>query len=331
MRVGSIVFATQQGLGILAKSFYDAGIIQEVLVIRHSRRPDYAEWYPNLFRGRIGSHTDEKTFHDFIDRTGIDVLLMFETPFHWEVIPYARRRGVKTVMMPMYECMPKELPYVPDRYICPSLLDLQYFPDNSVFLPVPVDETEWRYRERARVFVHNAGHGGLRGRNGTKELLDAIPLTTCPAEFQIRSQKPLSLPAALARDSRVKLEVGTVNSDSLYATGDVFIFPEKFNGLSLPLQEAFASGMLVMSTNRFPINTWLPVEPLLPVASYRTASVSLRCVDFPEAVLDPVAIARHIDDWYDRDISSYSLSGKEWAQQNSWEILKPKYLEALAL
>lgn len=343
LRVGSLVFATTQGLGILAKSFFDHGIITDAVVIRHGRRPENEDWFPgqphcpDLQRG--------KTFlEDFCAK--MDVMLFFETPFVWELIPFCREYGVKTVIMVMHECMPKQVPYQPDLWLCPSLLDLDQIKfitrgfENSRagrdifrFLPVPV-EVPWRQRTKAEVFVHNAGWGGLKGRNGTAELMEALHYVKTPARFIIRSQERLedrygkhACPGV--EGSRLDYRVGTFPSSQLWDEGDVFIFPERFNGLSLPLQEARAAGMLVMATDRFPMNTWLPQEPLIPVADYRRSCVAARCADFDEAVVDPLAIAKKIDEFYGADISEYSRQGLEWAKSMSWEALKPKYVEVL--
>lgn len=331
MRVGSLVYATNQGLGILAKSFYDAGIITDVIVIRHKHHRTYPEWYPNRFNmvdiGRV-QKTDELARFcsgQRFDRP-LDAMLFFETPFNWHLIPLCRKYGVKTFLMPMYECTPKVLPFQPDRFICPSLLDLRYFPiERSTFIPVPVN-VKWRQRYKAEVFVHNAGHGGLKSRNGTGELLDAWKHVKSPAKLILRSQKPLQWSVD---DPRIEVRVGTVPYEKLYEEGDVFIFPEKFNGLSLPLQEAKAAGMLVMATDRFPNNTYLPIEPLIPVTGYVRSSIGPAYKEFDEAIVSPKLIAAKVDQWYGKDIADYSILGKAWAETMSWEVLKPKYREAL--
>src|SRR5437879_4274532 len=142
MRVGSIVFATWQGLGILGKSFYDNGVITDVLIQKHRNRPEQRDWYPGA------SYYQHDYAYKFCQ--SMDVMLFLETPFDWNLMPYCREHGVKTVVMPMYECMPREIPHRPDLWLCPSLLDQQYFPGanhgergkheecDSVFLPVPV-------------------------------------------------------------------------------------------------------------------------------------------------------------------------------------------------
>lgn len=334
MRVGSLVYATEQGLGHLAKSFWDAGVLTDVLTVAHGKRKEHPEWYPGA--RRINDLSRQFNSIRELCRS-VDVMLFFETPFNWEVIPYCRSIGVPTVLMPMYECLPPvtRLPYQPDRFLCPSKLDLHHFPDTrtpprSEFIPVPVDGVRWRQREKAKTFVHNAGWGGLQGRNGTKELVDAIHLVKSSAEFIIRGQDSRTMDAIrrdLRGDPRVRVESGTLPRESLWDEGDVFVFPEKFNGLSLPLQEARAAGMLVMATYRFPNLDWLPHEPLISPGSFRRGRVSARCTEFDEAVMSPELIAEKIDEWWGRDMSSYSLQGREWGRRHSWEALLPYYRE----
>lgn len=357
MKVGSLVYATDQGLGILAKSFYDAGIVTDALVIRHGRRPEHDEWYPSC--GRISDlRAGRHVIREFCK--AMDVMLFFETPFDWNLIQFCREIGTKTALMPMHECHPKDqMPGTgaapPDLYLCPSLIEWQHFHPSkfisgqtrSAFLPVPVS-VPWRKRERAEVFIHNAGWGGLRGRNGTLELLKSWRYVRSQAKLIIRSQEQLEL----TRDERLSnggnaifLVNSTVLYNQLWDEGDVFIMPEKFNGLSLPLQEARAAGMLVMCGDRWPMNDWLPnneraaangghipyqkLNPLIPVSCYVRSCVSGRCLNFDEAVFEPKAIAVKIDEWYGQDISTYSELGKVWAQEMSWEVLGPKYREVL--
>jgi glycosyltransferase involved in cell wall biosynthesis len=295
---GAIVLATKQGLGILAKSFYDNGIIDKVFVWKHSTRENNYDWYPN----RV-----EKV-DDLLD---CDKLIFFETCFDWTIIPKARAKGIKTILIPMYECTPSPLPYNPDVIISPSLLDQKYYP-NSQFIRIPVN-VKWKQRDKALVFVHNAGNGGLGGRNGTKELLEAMKYVKSPIKLIVRSQVPIQE----YKDPRIEYRIG--DCQDLWSEGDVFVFPEKFNGLSLPLQEAFASGMAVITTDRFPNDTYLPKELLIPVKSFKKERITNQ---FDMAIINPVDIASVIDRVYNTDIISYSLLGKKFNEQNSWTELK---------
>lgn len=328
MKVGSLVYATDQGLGILAKSFFDYGIINDVLVVLHSSRPTHLEWYPAgteavPIRGIHQAHFEQATREFCLKQ---HVMFFFETPFDWSLLPYCHANGIKTILMPMYECMPKEVPFQPTKIIAPSLLDKKHFP-GSEFIPVPVGGVAWKQRRRAEVFIHNAGNLGLKGRNGTAQLLQAMKYVRSPIKLIVRYQKDDR--DLHTDDSRVELRKGTVPFDELYREGDVFIFPERFNGLSLPLQEARAAGMLVMATDRFPMNTWLPKQYLIPTVGSVLSTLGGHLVEFDEAVIEQRDIAAMIDKVYGQDIAEESYRGLLWSKEMSWETLKPRYMEAI--
>jgi glycosyltransferase involved in cell wall biosynthesis len=268
----------------------------------------------------------------------IDVLFVFEIPFYfslpndqgikvgYDILEEAKKLGVKRVLMPMYECTP--YPMDADIYICPSRLDYeiyrQMYPGSNIQqLTVPVD-TLWTQRDRANTFVFNAGNGGTNDRNGVAEVIKSLDYIKSPIKMTIRSQKPL--PSKI-EDSRVQVKIGTMKYKDLYKNGDVFLFPEKFNGLSLPLQEAYASGMLVMTSHRNPNTEWLPNDPLIPVKGY--VEDRIINVPFQRAIIDPIDIAQTIDNWYGKNITSYSLLGKRWGEQHSWKNMLPKYLQTI--
>lgn len=322
MRVGSLVYATEQGLGILAKSFYDAGVLTDVVVVRHHHRRTIGEWYPRSKQTPIRP-MDTGLIRDFC--RSMDVMVFFETPFDWTLIPYCQDHKIKTVLMPMHECMPRALPYRPCAFLNPSHLDQQCYPTGT-HIPIPVEGIPWRRRERVRTLLHSAGWGGLKNRNGTGELLDAMKMVASPVKLIIQTQKKLEWGVD---DPRIEVRVGSFQRETLYDNGDAFVFPEKFNGLSLPLQEARAAGMLVVCGDRFPMNEWLPREPLIQVRKYRWTQVAGSCRDFEEAQITPVSIAKKIDSIYNMDIGSYSDAGRQWAADNSWAALKPRYVEFL--
>lgn len=328
MRVGTFCYDTSRGLGHLARDFYRHGVVTDVLVVEHPSVPSNRDWYEGAPRTRLGE-LDHGLLRDFC--VGKDAMLFFETPFDWGVVEHCRRLGVRTYVVTMYEYTPEHHP-VPHRYLCPSLLDVEYFPpDRSLYLPLPVDYP-WRPRERALHYVHNGGYLGLRGREGTTLLIEAMAHVKSPLRLTIRVQEnvPAEHQRMMAADPRIEYHAGTVPYEQLYADGDVCVAPQKFNGCSLPLQEACAAGLLMMTTDRFPMNAWLPREPLIPVREYRCVRTAMRFMEIDEAQLDPVVIARTMDAWYGCEVAAFSLRGKAWAEAHSWEVLKPLWLEALS-
>lgn len=341
MKIGSLVYATEQGLGHLAKNFFDAGILTDVAIVAHGHRKEHPEWYPcDSIHVSSFYANNLRSLRRFCEK--MDCMLFFETPFVWELLTHCREIGVPTVLMPMYECLPppSKLPFQPDRFLCPSRLDFFYYedpasPGRAEFIPIPLPSGKFaipfRKRERANVFVHNAGWGGLKGRNGSEEFYAALQHLKKPTKVILRTQKQLhGVPGSTTLrigNAEVDYRLGTFDRRTLWDEGDVFVFPERFNGLSLPLQEARASGMLVLTTYRFPNLDWLAHDTLISPERIVKNRVADRCVEFDDSVPSPRNIAAMMDYWNGEDISSRSLEGKEWAEQNSWDALRPRYVE----
>jgi hypothetical protein len=331
MKVGTLCYSCEQGLGYLAKSFYDNKIITDMMILEHSHRSrPTKDWYP---KGTPMVTTKElkrspAKVQEFLK--GLDVAIFFETPFHWPLLNYCKQVGTKTVIVPMYEWFPRDNKFPIDKIFAPSLLDQDYFP-GSVFLPIPVETKYWRQRTVANTFLHNSGNIGCREHKGTRQLVEAARYIRSDAKLTIRSQDSNSLRSIVNHTYQdelpycLKVEYGVIDYDTLWDNYDVLVAPEKFNGLSLPLQEARAAGMVVMTTDRYPMNTWLPTEPLIPVHSTATVRVSRGHLEFEESKVTPEAIA----DWYGKDITQYSIDGKQWANDNSWQSLTPRYMDEL--
>jgi hypothetical protein len=336
MRIATITYASSQGIAHLAKWFFDNGVINEVAIFRHGSRTTHREWYPEGTLELVGRPFNGPEVEAFVKRN--DVFLFFETPFDWSFLDFCRRRGKKTVIVPMYECYPKRPGHRPDKWICPSLLDVEYFPGSPYIpTPIPTSGPKWQLRTRAKKFLHNGGNLGLREHKGTRQILQAMQYVESPIELTVRAQDDTGLhkiirevsTTTLERDPRIKFEYGGIPYDQLFVDHDVFIMAEKYNGESLPLKEARSAGMVVMTSDRFPMNTWLPTNTLIPVKGYQRACISGAYNEYNEAIVDPVSIAKTIDEWYDRDVSEYSLSGKEWANRNNWDTLKPVWMKEI--
>jgi len=259
----------------------------------------------------------------------INIVLAFETPYNWNIFSMANERGIKTILMPMYEWTEEKPPINPDLYLCPSLLErdiYKYYPTKSEYLPVPVDRKvfPFKLRKKAETFVFNNGHGGTKGRNGLRELLQAIPLVRSDVKFIIRSQVPIPE----IKDNRVSVMVGNIkNRADLFKDGDVFIFPRMFGGLQLPTWEAISSGMPVLSTDIYPFNAILPKSWFFKpdrIEKGRTAPAN-RIIDI--AIVNPKVIAEKIDEWANENITKESKKAEKIAEKINWENMKDKYIK----
>jgi glycosyltransferase involved in cell wall biosynthesis len=294
--VGLIARACNSGLGTCSWEMANHIKFDQIQLVKRKY-----EWFP-------------ERFYNVVDNLTTDIVVAIETPYEWEVF-----RNRRSVLVPMYECTNYPFPVAPSKVIAPSLLDAKFY-EGSTYLPFPINRNvlPFKKRERANVFVHNTGHGGLGSRNGTKDLLDAMEFVKSDIKLIINTQIPFT-----TNDPRVVVKIHDAkNYWENWGEGDVFIFPEKFNGLSLPIQEAMSVGMPIMSTDRYPFNAFLPRELLIPVGRYERKRIS---TTFQSAVLDPKTIAKKIDEWAGKDIGAYSQQMDETAQMMSWDRLADKW------
>ena len=349
-KISAIVRADCGGLGALSRSFSDyLGFHRTVSLSRHA-----GEHYPHWF-------LNNRTADDGLTIELLawlceeaDVLLSFET-WYGDLAPrVARRMGVRTALVPMYECCPLRgagLEYT-DLAMCPSLLDLGEMDRTPglaaarrVFLPVPfdVERISHRRRRRARVFLHSMGHGGIAGRNGTRQVIEAWCYVKSNARLVVRHQSPLPVEPPL-NDRITFLSAaaagGVENYWDLWSEADVLLHPHRWDGLSLPIQEALAAGMPVMTTRYWPFcdagerdrsveaeqrTGWLPLssqQMSIEVTSTTRQRIS-REITAHETT--PQAIASTIDAWYDADISAASDEARACAERHSWRRLLAEY------
>jgi glycosyltransferase involved in cell wall biosynthesis len=179
----------------------------------------------------------------------------------------------------------------------------------------------------AKTFVFNNGHGGGGGRNGLQEFLQAIALVTADVRFIIHSQVPIT-----CNDRRVEVRYGNYQDYwDLFHEGDIFVFPHKFNGLSLPVQEAIGAGMPVLLPEFYPFTEWLPRKWMWDCKEVvRREAFKGVGVRIPFYESDPQTIATKIDIWANKDIERHSQRAREIAFQRSWHVLKNEYLNVLA-
>lgn len=309
--VGLVGKSNDKGLGILTEAYVKHLPIDRLLCVLDSisdRRYKKARYVPQITPG---------VAQEFL--RGLDTVIMLETP-HEHIL---RLSGpVRTIVKVNYEFFPKNHSPI-DIALCSSSLNYDALEGDErvgerVLIPDPVDTTRipFRQRTRAKTFVHNGGTLGVGGANGTEEFLKAIPMVESDAKFIIRSQVPIGVPD----DPRIEHHVGSVPFEELYEDGDVFVLPQKFRATSLPIQEAMAAGMPVMTTDIQPFNEFCQIlfEP------ERIEKLEL-ARPVRSAVLSPKKIAESIDYWYNRDISELSTQAHEFAQTISWDALQQKY------
>jgi hypothetical protein len=327
-KVGFIARADNSGLGTMSWEFSKHIPCTKILVVKNGVYQIFPERFPGA---RVTKQSISKEDIAWLFE-GIEVLVAFETTYDLTLFKQARKAGIKTIIIPMYECSPPMSILRPDVVICPSKLDFDTYagtPETTVLQsPFPVNRQMIPFRKRkiAKVFVHNAGHGGLAERNGTSELLAAIPMVQSDVKFVIRSQRPIQY-----SHPKAEILVGNFEKYSdMWGEGDVFIFPHKFDGMSLPIQEALSSGMPVLSTRIYPFTKWMPNDWFFDAEEIIRMRVMGNSPEIEYAVVKPESIARKVDEIANKDISGMSGQADQLADKLSWENLKQFYVQILS-
>lgn len=333
MRIGLLARADQTGLGIQSKEFYDH-IPCKVLIIDSSAlapleilKPN-PDWYPGAkiyrlqpgfgMRGGIPYPVIEEFLQD------IDLLFAMETAYDYNIFLCCREKKIKTILQLNYEFLdfPSHLP-APDLFAAPSKWNYDLIPDKKVFLPVPVNTKKFKHQIRERTFVHIGGRPASHDRNGTKVFLNALRYVKSEIVAEIKSQWPIAVGPSLTPNVTIRTDFGSKLNYFDNYLGGVMVIPRKYGGLCLPMQEALASSMPVITTDISPNNLWLPNEWLV-TARIAGSFQCKRAVEYYEA--DPVKLAEKIDQFCEEDFYYSALSKAiDIKEAISWDSLLPLY------
>ena len=326
MKIGLVARMDNGGLGILSWNLYKHLPISKVLVVP-STYQNFPERFPNaLICSKTIPTLDE--IKEFL--TDIDLVIVIETPYNWNIFAEAKRRGIKTILIPMYEWLQKVVPFEPDLYLCPSKLDFDLMKGNKKFLPIPIDRKEIEFYERTnnKNFIFVNGHGGFQGRNSLREFLDAIPYIQSDIKIFIFSQVPFQGIA----DKRIAIAIGEVDYQDLWRMGDIYVHLHKFDGLSLPLNEALSAGYPIIASDIYPANEYLPKELLIKPFVFSKSPLMLSTNPIDIYLFNPIDIAKKIDEVANMPIGKIvelSRKSNEIAESISWDTLKSVWINTL--
>lgn len=323
-RIAFIARGDNSGLGSCSWELFRHLKPERVLIVQNGVFPIFPERYEGA-RVLGGEESMTTEVQDWL-MDGMDVVISIETFYSNDLCERARKKGVKTALVTMCEMVDLAHVQKPDLNICPSKLDMDLMGEPKVYIPWPVatDRLVWKKRETANTFVHIGSHGGMKGRKGTGLLVEATRYMKSDAKIIIYSWQGF-----YTTDKRIETRfIQFKNYWQCWKEGDVLVYPQNGNGICLPTVEAFASGLGVITTDIYPFD-FFPQPLLIKPTSIETKAVQDGLQPIPMATIDPREIARLIDTWHGKDIGEFSLAGKAWAEENSWEKLLPSYETAL--
>lgn len=287
----------------------------------------------------IEGFPDEQMCRKILEDT--DVLFTIETAYNYRLFELAKEMGVKTVLQYNYEFLDYlQLPNLPmaDLLLAPSewhLADLKQRYANVRHLPVPTNRKVLPFyqRQSASHFLHIAGHATYGDRNGTLIVVEAMKhVKSRKAKLTIYAQSNLAANerAVLADDPRVEIcQMDVKEYWQIYDKQfDVLLLPRRYGGLSLQLNEAMSVGMPVIMSDTSPQNGFLPKQCLVAAAEGQTLITRTNIETYN---VRPEDLAAKMDEFVrnPKQVKALSRIADMIASQQSWDALKPQYLEVL--
>lgn len=216
--------------------------------------------------------------------------------------------------------------------MCQQELKRQYG-FNSTYLPVPVDTTQFRFRERKKAvsFVSVYAYGGRDNRRSVPEINAAWTKMENPPGLTFLAQKYPAELAALKRHPQIHVRVGSVpHPQDLYKGADIAVQPSRYEGVGLSMIEAQACGVPVIAVNAPPMNEVVLPDLLVNVETSITVNISGKAL--PSYIPSSDHLKTVVENIVGKDITELSRKCRQWVERKlSWNALLPKWLATIAL
>lgn len=268
-----------------------------------------------------------------------DVVLSVETMFDNGRLVYdtCAEHHIRTATIIMHES------YNPGRtrvglYICPTHICHRRVeePNKAYFeLPFEIEQFHFTPRTQARRFLHVMGYGAAHNRRQTWEVvagfLDAnLPDATLTvhclqdwrAEYGNRKDPRVTYRRQLLADQR-----------AVYDGFDVLVEPCSYAGFGLPLLEAQACGLPVITTNAPPMNEQVhdpaALVPVARVQRLETRGKSPTRVNMAQQFVTAEGVSATIRRVAAGDVPAMSLRARRYAETRAWTEAKAEELRTL--
>ena len=330
MRIGTIGYANNSGLGVMLKFFRKHLEINSQLVIRWEAKGTNLNDLRCSFVITSKENLSKEALEKFIN-FGLDVVLIIEYPFCWDYLKILKEKGIKIVYIPMLDSvrtpiLEKYKDFV-DLWLCVNKWSYNIIKSKGwkcYYLPYPIDTDYFKFIQRGenKVLLHNAGYVDFK-RKGTDLVLRAFQkLDKEKVKLIINSQVPLEKYGCL---EGVDLRVGEKPEImDLYKEGDIYLAPSHFEGNGLPIYEAMACGFPVITTDAPPMNEVVEDKKFLIKVKNNSHFGEEKVVYEPD--LDDFVFK--INFVMNIDLKEVSKRNREIIENKfSWNVLKSQYLD----
>jgi len=335
MKVALMSYSNQaSGVGVLAHGLTKWLPADSFLSIRSSKGQDHwIEQQTNITAPR------PPLLETFLRRYKPDVLLSIETMFDngYYVHDTCSRRRILTATVIMHES------YNPGRtqvglYICPTCIayDRVDVANRAYFeFPIEIEPFPFSLRTQASRFLHVMGHGAMYNRRQTRETVAGFLEANLPdTTLTVHCLQDWRAEYGRREDPRVTYRRKLFpNRADVYAGFDVLIQPSSYEGFGLPILEAQACGMPVITTDAAPMNEHIlnrdalvPVDKVIRLETRGACPTRVNC---NQHLVTAEGIANTITQLAAGDIPEKSRLAREYAETRAWTETRAVELRAL--
>lgn len=347
---GFIGYVNHSGLGTIAANFRNRLPLDSQFIIKHPIKDASGETYDIGIPHTFGDLTPtEDQLNEYLDTCKPEVVIIVETPFNFNFFKIMHDRGIKIILIPMIDSIGVEkfIPYEKYMDLVINFTEIgqriyeKKWPGNinGIHIPYPID-TEYFCSSRAETafaeftFAHSEGHGGAGFRKATDLVFQAFQQLSYKFKditMLVNSQCSEQEHSQLRAVDRVTISRKNLsNAIDLYRDGRIFVCPSRREGLGLPILEAMACGLPVITTDAPPMNEWFPEDyPLLVKVQCQT---DLPYGDIPMYTPSAYDLMQKMEFAY-KNIELMEQIGKMNCniikEKFSWNVLRDIYLEIL--
>lgn len=329
MKIGLLARADDGGLGQQTAEFYRHIHPHRTLVVdlgdqnRGAFRPDR---YPDAMVVAYAVHDPIR--RDVLRAlcSEVDLVYTAEVPYSPELLDIAAEYGTRVVVHVNPELLEDAVlaaeVWLPTDWERARVEQRVGHPVPVVPFPAAIPQS--RESRPPVTFVHVQAPAFL-DRNGSELLNAALPLMTVPSVWRVFGDPVLAAQTHQFGMATVHFEGRVETYWDLYADAEILVLPRRYGGLSLPMQEAAACGLGVVSLDLDPQRGWLHPDGLIPTSG--GYAYPMRGGDFWVHGAEPDAVARVLDrlaaDPHLR--GTLAADASAWAATITWDQLLPLY------
>jgi len=252
---------------------------------------------------------------------GVDTIYSAEGWYGHRLWMQARRRQVKLVLQANPEMFAGE---PADEMIAPTPWRMDVLPSGTRVMPFPVASERFTQKPAGEVRrLYHVHSSAMCDRNGTELVLAAAQLMRRRCELIIRG-------GDARRETVGRVDVTWLgHQPGLYHEAwpdvDALILPRRYGGLCLPMQEAAAIGLPIVSLDLEPQSRWL--DPAAMIRAKPTQLARMRGGKFPVHSGKPAELAAVLDRLVTDAGFAANLAerSRAWAADIDWKVMAPKY------